>query len=216
MSAAPEPASIPCHILKKGYRFHIVLLPVNNALISLYEVRLMYYGTIKKSDVADGPGVRVSLFVSGCRHRCEGCFNPATWDFKYGNVYTAEVEAELLEAVAPPYIAGFTFLGGEPLEPENRPFVFSLARKLREKYPEKTIWLYSGYTFETDILKWGETDEMVMNLLSLIDVLVDGEFHIKEKSLMRKFRGSSNQRLIDVQRSLAEGKTVLCDEDNLR
>ena len=176
----------------------------------------MYYGMIKTSDVADGPGVRVSLFVSGCRHRCEGCFNAATWDFKYGEVYTAEVEEKLIEAVAPSYIAGFTFLGGEPMEPENRPFVFSLARKLREKYPEKTIWLYSGYTFETDILKWGETDEMVMNLLSLIDVLVDGEFHIKEKSLMLKFRGSSNQRLIDVQKSLAEGKTVLCDENNLR
>ena len=176
----------------------------------------MYYGMIKKSDVADGPGGRVSLFVSGCRHRCEGCFNAATWDFKYGDVYTAEVEAELIEAVAPSYIAGFTFLGGEPLEPENRPFVFSLAKKLKEKYPEKTIWLYSGYTFETDILKWGETDEMVMNLLSYIDVLVDGEFHINEKSLMLKFRGSSNQRLIDVQRSLAEGKTVLCDENDLK
>ncbi len=176
----------------------------------------MYYGMIKKSDVADGPGVRVSLFVSGCRHKCEGCFNPETWNFNYGEVYTAEVEQELIEAVAPSYIAGFTFLGGEPMEPENRPFVFSLAKKLREKYPEKTIWLYTGYTFETDILKWAEEDEMVKNLISLIDVMVDGEFHIKEKSLMLKFRGSSNQRLIDVQKSLAEGKTILCDEDNLR
>ncbi len=176
----------------------------------------MYYGMIKKYDVADGPGVRVSLFVSGCRHLCEGCFNAQTRDFSYGEVYTAEVEQSLIDAMAPDYISGFTFLGGEPMEPENRPFVFSLAKKLREKYPEKTIWLYSGYTYETDILEWAKTDEVVRNLLPLLDVIVDGEFHIKEKSLMLKFRGSSNQRLIDVKRSLEEGKTVLCDEDNLR
>ncbi len=176
----------------------------------------MYYGMIKKSDVADGPGVRVSLFVSGCRHHCEGCFNAETWDFKYGDVYTAEVEEEILRAMEPSYISGFTFLGGEPMEPENRPFVFSLAKKLREKYPEKTIWLYSGYLFDTEMLEWAKTDEIVKSLLPLIDVIVDGEFHIWEKNLGLKFRGSSNQRLIDVQRSLAEGKTILCDEDNLR
>ena len=176
----------------------------------------MYYGMIKKSDVADGPGVRVSLFVSGCRHHCEGCFNAETWDFKYGDVYTAEVEDEILRAMEPSYISGFTFLGGEPMEPENRPFVFSLAKKLREKYPEKSIWLYSGYLFDTEMLEWAKTDEIVKNLLPLIDVIVDGEFHIKEKNLGLKFRGSENQRLIDVQKSLAEGKTILCDEDNLR
>ena len=176
----------------------------------------MYYGMIKKSDVADGPGVRVSLFVSGCRHHCEGCFNAETWDFKYGDVYTAEVEDEILRAMEPSYISGFTFLGGEPMEPENRPFVFSLAKKLREKYPEKTIWLYSGYLFDTEMLEWAKTDEIVKNLLPLIDVIVDGEFHIKEKNLGLKFRGSENQRLIDVQKSLAEGKTILCDENNLK
>ena len=176
----------------------------------------MYYGMIKKSDVADGPGVRVSLFVSGCRHHCEGCFNAETWDFKYGDVYTAEVEDEILRAMEPSYISGFTFLGGEPMEPENRPFVFSLAKKLREKYPEKSIWLYSGYLFDTEMLEWAKTDEIVKNLLPLLDVIVDGEFHIKEKNLGLKFRGSENQRLIDVQRSLAEGKTILCDENNLR
>ncbi len=176
----------------------------------------MYYGMIKKSDVADGPGVRVSLFVSGCRHHCEGCFNAETWDFKYGDVYTAEVEDEILRAMEPPYISGFTFLGGEPMEPENRPFVFSLAKKLREKYPEKTIWLYSGYLYDTEMLEWAKTDEIVKNLLPLIDVIVDGEFHIWEKNLGLKFRGSSNQRLIDVRKSLAEGKVVLCDEDHLR
>ena len=176
----------------------------------------MYYGMIKKSDVADGPGVRVSLFVSGCRHHCEGCFNAETWDFKYGDVYTAEVEDEILRAMEPSYISGFTFLGGEPMEPENRPFVFSLPKKLREKYPEKSIWLYSGYLFDTEMLEWAKTDEIVKNLLPLIDVIVDGEFHIKEKNLGLKFRGSENQRLIDVQKSLAEGKTILCDEDNLR
>ena len=176
----------------------------------------MYYGMIKKSDVADGPGVRVSLFVSGCRHHCEGCFNAETWDFKYGDVYTAEVEDEILRAMEPSYISGFTFLGGEPMEPENRPFVFSLAKKLREKYPEKTIWLYSGYLYDTEMLEWAKTDEIVKNLLPLIDVIVDGEFHIGEKNLGLKFRGSSNQRLIDVRKSLTEGKVVLCDEDHLR
>lgn len=176
----------------------------------------MYYGMIKKSDVADGPGVRVSLFVSGCRHHCEGCFNAETWDFKYGDVYTAEVEEEILRAMEPSYISGFTFLGGEPMEPENRPFVFSLAKKLREKYPEKTIWLYSGYLFDTEMLEWAKTDEIVKSLLPLIDVIVDGEFHICEKNLGLKFRGSSNQRLIDVQKSLAEGKVVLCDEEHLK
>lgn len=176
----------------------------------------MYYGMIKKSDVADGPGVRVSLFVSGCRHHCEGCFNAETWDFKYGDVYTAEVEEEILRAMEPSYISGFTFLGGEPMEPENRPFVFSLAKKLREKYPEKTIWLYSGYLFDTEMLEWAKTDEIVKSLLPLIDVIVDGEFHIWEKNLGLKFRGSSNQRLIDVQKSLAEGKVVLCDEEHLK
>lgn len=176
----------------------------------------MYYGMIKKSDVADGPGVRVSLFVSGCRHHCEGCFNAETWDFKYGDVYTAEVEEEILRAMEPSYISGFTFLGGEPMEPENRPFVFSLAKKLREKYPEKTIWLYSGYLFDTEMLEWAKTDEIVKSLLPLIDVIVDGEFHIGEKNLGLKFRGSSNQRLIDVQKSLAEEKVVLCDEEHLK
>ena len=176
----------------------------------------MYYGMIKKSDVADGPGVRVSLFVSGCRHHCEGCFNAETWDFKYGDVYTAEIEDEILRAMEPSYISGFTFLGGEPMEPENRPFVFSLAKKLREKFPEKTIWLYSGYLFDTEMLEWAKTDEIVKNLLPLLDVIVDGEFHIKEKNLGLKFRGSENQRLIDVQKSLAENKVILCDEDNLR
>ena len=176
----------------------------------------MYYGMIKKSDVADGPGVRVSLFVSGCRHHCEGCFNAETWDFKYGDVYTAEVEEEILRAMEPSYISGFTFLGGEPMEPENRPFVFSLAKKLREKYPEKTIWLYSGYLYDTEMLEWAKTDEIVKSLLPLIDVIVDGEFHIWEKNLGLKFRGSSNQRLIDVQKSLAEGKVVLCDEEHLK
>jgi len=176
----------------------------------------MYYGMIKNADVADGPGVRVSLFVSGCRHRCEGCFNAITRDFGYGKVYTADVEQSLIEAMAPPYISGFTFLGGEPMEPENRPFVYSLAKKLKEKYPEKTIWLYSGYTFDKEMLAWAGDDEIVRKLLPLLDVIVDGEFHFWEKNLSLKFRGSANQRLIDVAASLREGKAVLCDENNLK
>lgn len=175
----------------------------------------MYYGNIKKSDVADGPGIRVSLFVSGCRHHCEGCFNAETWDFNYGEVYTSDTEESILTDLAPSYISGLTLLGGEPLEPENRPFVYSLVKKARERYPEKTIWLYTGYTFETDLLEWAKSDEVVKNLLPLLDVIVDGEFHIKEKSLQLKFRGSKNQRLIDVKKSLAKGETILYDEEHL-
>ena len=162
----------------------------------------MFYGAVKKCDIADGPGVRVSLFVSGCRHHCKGCFQPETWSFTYGRQYNKDVEDEILEGLSPAYIAGLTVLGGEPMEPENQPVVLGLLRRVRELYPAKSIWCYSGYTLERDLVPGGAvytswTDE----LLSLIDVLVDGEFIEEKKNISLRFRGSENQRLIDLKKS---------------
>lgn len=166
----------------------------------------MNYAVIKKTDTANGPGIRVSLFVSGCTHRCRGCFNSEVWDFAYGKPYTAETEEEILEALAPPYIRGLSLLGGEPMEPANRCAVLGLARKARLRYPAKDIWCYTGYDFEKDLLRWAAGGEgEVTELLSLIDVLVDGEFVEEKKNLRLPFRGSENQRIIDVQASLREG-----------
>ena len=170
----------------------------------------MNYATIKYRDIADGPGIRVSLFVSGCRHHCKGCFNPETWSFSYGEAYTPEVQEKILEAMGKSYIRGLTLLGGEPFEPENQPAVLGLVKAVRDRYPEKTIWCYSGYTFETDILG-GDLgrSEVTRELIGNIDVLVDGEFHEAEKNPNLRFRGSGNQRVIDVKKSLAAGHTVL-------
>lgn len=159
----------------------------------------MNYGNIKKHDIADGPGVRVSLFVSGCTHHCKGCFNSETWDFNYGQPYTSDTEKEILKAMEPVYITGFTLLGGEPFEPENQKILVGLLKNIRAKFPNKTIWCYTGYTYDVDLIKGGKvhidvTDEM----LSYIDTLVDGEFVEDKKDLMLEFRGSSNQRLIDL------------------
>ena len=159
----------------------------------------MNYANIKKYDIADGPGVRVSLFVSGCRHHCKGCFNSEAWDFQYGRPYTAETEAEILEALKPGYIAGLTLLGGEPFEPENQVELVTLLRKVRETYPEKSIWSYTGYVYDKDLVPGGRaytdvTDEM----LSYLDVLVDGPFVEELKDITLQFRGSSNQRIIKM------------------
>lgn len=172
----------------------------------------MNYASIKRRDVANGPGVRVSLFVSGCRHHCKGCFNPETWDFAYGQPYTREVEDKLLEDCAPGYIRGLSLLGGEPFEPENQAVLLPLLRRFRQRYPDKTVWCYSGYNYELDMLagqlgSWDVTREM----LTLIDVLVDGEFHLQEKDLSLRFRGSANQRIIDVPKSLAQDQVILWD-----
>ena len=159
----------------------------------------MNYANIKKYDIADGPGVRVSLFVSGCRHHCKGCFNYEAWDFEYGRPYTAETETEILEALKPGYIAGLTLLGGEPFEPENQVELVTLLRKVRETYPEKSIWSYTGYVYDKDLVPGGRaytdvTDEM----LSYLDVLVDGPFVEELKDITLQFRGSSNQRIIKM------------------
>ncbi|MBQ8084531.1 MAG: anaerobic ribonucleoside-triphosphate reductase activating protein [Lachnospiraceae bacterium] len=173
----------------------------------------MNYGTIKKYDVADGPGVRVSLFVSGCTHHCKGCFNPETWDFNFGKPFDSDVINEILEALQPSYIRGFTLLGGEPFEYKNQLGVLPLLKEIRTRYPDKDIWCYTGYDFEKDLLgemakQWPETYEM----LSLIDILVDGEFVEAKKDLALRFRGSSNQRIIMVPESLEQNKVVLWDD----
>lgn len=174
----------------------------------------MHYAEIKTCDIANGPGIRVSLFVSGCTHRCQNCFNEETWDFQYGKPFTAETENELLNALRPAYVRGLTLLGGEPLEYVNQQGLLPFIRRVRKELPGKDIWCYTGYTFETDVLnrmcaEWEETRA----LLSCIDVLVDGEFIQERKELGLRFRGSSNQRLIRVQDSLREGKTILWDEE---
>ena len=160
----------------------------------------MYYGNIKKYDIADGPGVRVSLFVSGCRHHCKGCFNSETWDFNFGQPYTQETEQEILEALKPPYITGFTLLGGEPFEPENQVELVKLLRKIREVYPKLNIWCYSGYLYDVDMIEGGRAyTDVTKEMLSYIDTLVDGPFIEAEKDLRLKFRGSRNQRIINLQ-----------------
>jgi len=173
----------------------------------------MNYGTIKKYDIADGPGVRVSLFVSGCTHHCKGCFNPETWDFNFGKPFDSDVINEILEALQPSYIRGFTLLGGEPFEYKNQLGILPLLKEIRTRYPDKDIWCYTGYDFEKDLLgemakQWPETYEM----LSLIDILVDGEFVEAKKDLALRFRGSSNQRIIMVPESLEQNKVVLWDD----
>lgn len=170
----------------------------------------MYYGEIKKCDIANGEGVRVSLFVSGCRHHCPGCFNQDTWDFSYGKAFTEETEKQILELLRPDYIDGLSLLGGEPFEPENQEVLTELLRKVKELYPEKTVWCYSGYLFDKELLKPSRarcsyTDEM----LSRIDVLVDGRFVEALKDIRLVFRGSSNQRVIDVKQSLETGEIQL-------
>ena len=172
----------------------------------------MHYGTIKKLDIANGEGVRVSLFVSGCRNHCEHCFQPETWDFNYGQPFTEAAEAAILEALTPSYVDGLTLLGGEPFEPENQRELVKFLRRVRQERPGKDVWCYSGYTLEQ--LRGAETPhcEVTEEMLGLIDVLVDGRFVEALKDISLKFRGSSNQRIIDLKRTLVEGEVVLYDE----
>lgn len=159
----------------------------------------MNYGNIKKCDIADGPGVRVSLFVSGCRHHCKGCFNAETWDFNYGQLYTEDTETEILEALKPDYIQGLTLLGGEPFEPENQFELVKLLRKVRKVYPNKDIWSYTGFIYDRDLQEGGRAfTEVTEEMLSYIDVLVDGPFIEAERDLTLVFRGSRNQRILNI------------------
>ncbi len=173
----------------------------------------MKYATIKEIDVANGLGIRVSLFVSGCTHHCKGCFNPETWNFNYGDDFTPEVEDRVIEAMKPAYIKGLSLLGGEPFEPQNQEALLPFLRRVKAAYPDKTIWCYSGYDFEKDMLTgnlgpWEVTHEM----LTLIDVLVDGEFVLEKKNPNLRFRGSENQRVIRVADSLSSDTVVLWDD----
>lgn len=171
----------------------------------------MYYAAIKKRDIANGIGVRVSLFVSGCTHHCKNCFNQETWDFSYGTPFTKETEELLLQALEPSYIHGLTLLGGEPLEPCNQAALLPFLQTVRAHYPQKTIWCYTGYILESDLLSstgrayCPETP----SLLSLVDVLVDGPFVEAQKNIQLAFRGSENQRLINLPKTLSEGRCVL-------
>lgn len=171
----------------------------------------MNYATIKNCDIANGPGVRVSLFVSGCTHRCPGCFNEVAWDFDYGQPFTEETIASILEMLRPSYIKGLTLLGGEPFEPRNQASVVKLLRRIKAELPEKTIWAFSGFLFEKDMLS-GRIGDLT-EYLSYLDVLVDGPFVQAKKNLSLRFRGSENQRIIDVKASLAAGETILWDDD---
>ena len=172
----------------------------------------MNYGAIKKFDIAGGPGVRVSLFVSGCTHHCRECFQPETWNFDYGQPFTEETEQELFEALDKEYICGLTLLGGEPFEPQNQRVLVPFLRRVKERFPEKSIWSYTGYTLETDLLSPSRARcEVTDEMLSMLDVLVDGEFVLEKKNIRLRFRGSENQRLIDMKKTLATGNTVLWD-----
>ena len=170
----------------------------------------MNYGEIKKTDIANGEGVRVSLFVSGCRRHCKNCFNKVTWDFGYGKSFTEETQNELLDALAPDHIAGLTLLGGDPMEPENQRALLPFVKRVRRELPQKTIWCYTGYTFREGALEEQEANcEVTKEFISLLDVLVDGRFIEELKDIRLVFRGSSNQRVIDVQNTLKSGNVVL-------
>ena len=171
----------------------------------------MNFATIKKRDIANGPGVRVSLFVSGCTHRCEGCFNEIAWDFSYGEPFTDAVENELLEALSPDFIAGITLLGGEPFEPENQRALLPFLKRVRERFPQKTVWCYSGYTLEQLQGESRARCEVTDEMLSILDVLVDGRFVLAKKNIRLRFRGSENQRLIDMNKTRKKGEIVLWD-----
>ena len=173
----------------------------------------MNYATIKPRDIANGPGVRVCLFVSGCTHHCKGCFNQEAWDFDFGEPFTQETIDYILEQLSPSFVKGLTLLGGEPIEPQNQPAIVELLRQIKAKYPEKSIWAFSGYLFDRDILAGKLGDPAITReYLSYLDVLVDGPFIEAKKNLTLRFRGSENQRLIDVPRSLASGEIVLWED----
>ena len=172
----------------------------------------MNYATIKNCDIANGPGVRVSLFVSGCTHRCKGCFNEVAWDFDYGQPFTSETEDSILQMLKPDFVQGITLLGGEPFEPQNQPVLVRFLRRVKAAYPQKSIWAFSGYLFEN--IRDGKVGdrEVANEFLSYLDVLVDGPFVEEKKNLMLRFRGSENQRLIHVPASLKENAVVLWED----
>ena len=181
----------------------------------------MNYGQVYYNDVANGIGCRTAFFVSGCTHHCKGCFNEMTWDFNYGEPYTKEVEDDIVESLKPDHIAGLTILGGEPMEIVNQKEIRPLLERIKKEVPKATIWIYSGYLWEelTDPENKRRHGEDTDAILSMTDILVDGEFMLDKKNLMLRFRGSSNQRVIDVKKTLESGEIVLSkynDKDESR
>ena len=174
----------------------------------------MHYGELKKCDIANGTGVRATLFVSGCTNHCEGCFQPQTWDFCYGKPFTADTEAEIFAELEKSYVDGLTLLGGEPFEPKNQPTLTALLRRVKERYPAKTVWCFTGFRLGEELLEEGSyprtehTDEM----LSYIDILVDGRFRLAEKDISLQFRGSRNQRIIDMNATRTAGEVVIWEK----
>lgn len=174
----------------------------------------MYYGTIKKHDIANGEGIRTTLFVSGCRNRCPGCFQPETWAFDYGRLFDTEAEKLIFDSMSNPSVRGLTLLGGEPMEPENQRELLLLLRKFKERFPDKTVWLYTGNLYEELMGEVGSHEkalDITAELLSYVDIMVDGRFEEEKKSLGLRFRGSSNQRIIDMNKTRAQGSIVIWD-----
>ncbi len=173
----------------------------------------MNYAEIKNVDVANGPGIRISFFVSGCPHHCKGCFNQDTWDYNYGKPFTEETIEYIIKLMKPDYIRGLTVLGGEPMAPPNQAGILELLKKVRVEYPEKSIWLFTGYLYDKDILeKMVPTLPETKQILELLDIMVDGPFIEEQKNLNLKFKGSENQRTINVQESLSRNEIILWDE----
>ena len=173
----------------------------------------MNYAGIKYCDIANGLGCRTVLFVSGCRNKCKDCFQPHTWDFNYGEVFDDKIQQEILDSLKPAYVKGLTLLGGEPFEPENQKELVPFVKKVKQEYPDKNIWAFTGYVYDKDLIEGGRkyckfTDE----LLSMIDVLVDGPFVVEEKDITLKFRGSRNQRVLDLKETRRTGEIVLAIE----
>lgn len=178
----------------------------------------MYYGTIKNNDIANGIGVRVTLFVSGCTNRCKNCFQPETWAFDFGEPFTEETEDKILEMLKPAYIKGLTLLGGDPFEPSNQRALLPFLKRVKAAFPNKGIWCFTGYRYDDELLVPGvhPNCEVTEEMLSFINVLVDGRFEEDKKDIRLVFRGSSNQRLIDLDATRAAGEIVLWDDANAK
>ena len=176
----------------------------------------MHVGEVMTADVANGEGMRVSVFVSGCRNHCKGCFQPQTWDFNYGREYTPEIEQFIIDELSKSYYDGITILGGDPMEPENQEPVLRLLRRLKKELPDKNVWAYTGYVYDRDLVPGGKrfVDGVTRELLESIDILIDGRFVEELKNLMLNFRGSSNQRIIKMKETLETGKVILSELNN--
>lgn len=176
----------------------------------------MYVGEVMTADVANGEGMRVSVFVSGCRNHCKGCFQPQTWDFNYGKEYTPEIEQFIIDELSKSYYDGITILGGDPMEPENQEPVLQLLRRIKKELPDKNVWAYTGYVYDLDLVPGGKRfiDGVTRELLESIDILIDGRFVEELKNLMLNFRGSSNQRIIKMKETLETGEVVLSELNN--